>query len=424
VRPFLREALTSLGAPPASPQRLRLTFVLQLLLGVTLVLGPTAWMYLTAEMFASRDAVGFVVWRVWMPCAVLFALLSAAGAAIRPGPPGGAAHRVQRVLLVGTIALGLATNQVSTWVFGTLSSPAAGIVVVLVSIYRVFVDYTSGLAVALLGAAGFLLIGLLEKYGILPAEPLTTHPGAHPSYHYSEVANSMLQGALAMVFLCFIAVNYGVNQAVKLHAYITNAVLRRYLPPELVDRAARGEFDVEGPPERLVVTVMFTDLVGFTTMSERLGAEGVGELLNRYLAGVANLAHAHGATVDKFVGDAVMVVFGAPAPLEPAEQARRAVDLARAVHAFVPTLDGLQARTGINTGEVVSGNFGSAVRSDYTVVGPPVNVAARLEAKAGPGRILMGDATARLLQGIELEDAGQLTLRGVSEPVQAWRLAS
>jgi class 3 adenylate cyclase len=394
------------------------------LLGVTLILLPTGLMYTTSPMFASGSAVGFAVWRVWLPCAILFAVLSAAGAAIPLGPPGGVAHRAQRALLVGTIAVALGTNQVSTWVFGTLASPSVGMVVVMVSIYRVFVDYTSGVVVAVLGCAGFVLVGLLEVHGVLPAEPLTTHPGAHPAYHHSEVGRAMLQGGTAAMFLCFVAVNYGVNQAVKLHAYITNAVLRRYLPPELVERASRGEFDVEGPPERLVVTVMFTDLVGFTAMSERLGAEAVGGLLNRYLAGVADLAHAHGATVDKFVGDAVMIVFGAPAPIEPAEQARRAVDLARAVHAFVPTLSGLQARTGINTGEVVSGNFGSAARSDYTVVGPAVNVAARLEAQAGPGRVLIGDATARLLHGIELQDAGQLTLRGVSAPVHAWRLAS
>src|SRR5262245_16194731 len=157
MRQFLREAFTALGAPPASPKRLRLTFALQLLLGVTLVLYPTGRMYTTSPMFASGNAVEFAVWRGWLPCGALFAVLSAAGVAIRPGPPGGVAHRAQRVLLLGTLAAGVATNQVSNWVFGTLASPTAGMVVVLVSIYRVFVDYASGLAVAVLGCVSFVL---------------------------------------------------------------------------------------------------------------------------------------------------------------------------------------------------------------------------------------------------------------------------
>ncbi|MEZ4297792.1 MAG: adenylate/guanylate cyclase domain-containing protein [Polyangiaceae bacterium] len=402
---------------------MRLAFLMQVVLGSTVVLAPMAWMYGTADVFRGSSALGFAVWRLWFPFATVFVLVSAAGYAIRPGPRDGAAHKAQRALLLLTIVLGVCTNQVSMWIFGTLSSPAAGTIVILVSVYRVFVDYRSGVQVAVLAAAGFLVVGLLEAKGVLPAEPLAIHQGESPAYRLPLATNAMLQGGLGLIFLCFMAVNYGVNQSVKLHAYITNMVLRRYLPPELVDKASRGELDVERPPERTVVTVMFTDLVGFTAMSERLGAEGVGELLNRYLAGVAKLGHEHGATVDKFVGDAVMIVFGAPAPLPAKEQASRAVALAKAVHAFVPTLDGLSARTGINTGEAISGNFGSEIRSDYTVIGPAVNVAARLEGKAGPGRIILGESTAKLLEGVELEDVGELELKGVSAPVRAYRIA-
>jgi adenylate cyclase len=237
----------------------------------------------------------------------------------------------------------------------------------------------------------------------------------------------LVQLACGAALLTFLAANYGVNQALKLHRYITESVLRRYLPPALVERAARGELRLDAEPERRVVTVMFTDLVGFTALSERLGPDAVGKLLNRFLTEMSKLAHAHGATVDKFVGDAVMVVFGTPDALDPAEQARRCVALAQQMQASLATMTGdvtLATRTGINTGEAVVGNFGSAARSDYTVIGPAVNVAARLEAASKPGRILIGAETARLLAGsVPLEQTGPLTLKGVSAPVTAHYVA-
>jgi adenylate cyclase len=122
-----------------------------------------------------------------------------------------------------------------------------------------------------------------------------------------------------------------------------------------------------------------------------------------------------------------MIVFGAPDPLPPAEQARRCVALARDLQARLPELGEelrLSARTGINTGDAVVGNFGSLSRSDYTVIGPAVNVGARLETASKPGRILIGETTAKLLEGVvPLEPAGELHLKGVAEPVRAFFVA-
>ena len=126
------------------------------------------------------------------------------------------------------------------------------------------------------------------------------------------------------------------------------------------------------------------------------------------------------------VGDCVMIVFGAPESLEPREQAERCVALAVAIHERGRALEmehPLQARTGINTGEAVVGNFGSRARSDYTVLGPAVNIAARLESASAPGRVLLGEETARLLgDQAALEDAGSIQLKGVREPVNAYFL--
>ena len=123
-----------------------------------------------------------------------------------------------------------------------------------------------------------------------------------------------------------------------------------------------------------------------------------------------------------------MVVFGVPVACSPEEQARRCVALAQAIHARVQQMGSeyaLQARTGINTGEAVVGNFGSASRSDYTVLGHAVNVAARLEASSKPDRILIGPDTMKLLDDtVALESAGDLSLKGVATPVRAWFVAA
>ena len=175
-------------------------------------------------------------------------------------------------------------------------------------------------------------------------------------------------------------------------------------------------------------SVLFTDVVGFTALSEQLGAARVGEVLNAYLTRVAEVAHAHGATIDKFVGDAAMLVYGAPEHLAPEEQARRAVELARALIATTDALGGdprLQIRVGIHTGEAVVGSFGSPHRSDYTVIGPAVNLASRLESACSPGRILVSADTAALLGEEAIEgEVGPLRLKGIGEPVTAYFVPS
>ena len=116
-----------------------------------------------------------------------------------------------------------------------------------------------------------------------------------------------------------------------------------------------------------------------------------------------------------------------PEHLDPKEQAKRAVALAKEIHREIPMRyqdHKLRARTGINTGEVVAGNFGSERRSDYTVIGPAVNIAARLESKSKDGRILIGPTTAELLENsVTLETIGKIKLKGVSEPIEAYFVA-
>ncbi len=174
------------------------------------------------------------------------------------------------------------------------------------------------------------------------------------------------------------------------------------------------------PPqaERRLVSVLFADLVGFTTSSESRDAEDTRELLSRYFDTARTVIERYGGTVEKFIGDAVMAVWGAPVANE--DDAERAVRAGLELVSAVPTLDlGLQARAGVLTGEaaVTLGAEGQGM-----VAGDLVNTASRIQSAADPGTVLAGDATKRATEAaIVYDEAGLHTVKGKTEPLQLWR---
>jgi class 3 adenylate cyclase/tetratricopeptide (TPR) repeat protein len=166
---------------------------------------------------------------------------------------------------------------------------------------------------------------------------------------------------------------------------------------------------------RKVVTILFCDLTGSTAIGDRTDPEPLRALMNRYYDGARIVLERHGGTVEKFVGDAVMAVFGIPLSSEDdaLRAVRAAVELLEGVHAL-----GLEARVGVNTGEVVSGE------GDTLVTGDAVNVTARLEQAAGAGSILLGEETVRLVRDAVVTEPVELVLKGKPEPVIAHRLLS
>lgn len=186
--------------------------------------------------------------------------------------------------------------------------------------------------------------------------------------------------------------------------------------------AARAAAPIE--PRRLrTATILFADVRGFTSYAERVPAEEAASRLDELLACLIEAVHAEGGAINKFIGDGAMAVFGAPLPhAEPAAAAARAALRARAA---VERLGGLRFGFGINTGLVAAGCLGTRASSEYGVIGPPVNVAARLEEAAGPGQILVGSAAAALLDGRFVLSAEQdLRLDGIRSPVRASELFS
>ena len=167
--------------------------------------------------------------------------------------------------------------------------------------------------------------------------------------------------------------------------------------------------------QRKVVTVLFCDLVGSTALGESSDPEVVRARLTRTFEDLRAILERHGGTVEKFVGDAVMAVFGIPISHE--DDALRAVRAASEMLEAV-TAHGLEARIGVNTGEVVVGAEGRTL-----VTGDAVNVAARLEQAAPAGQILIGSETCLLVRGAaDVEPVEPLLLKGKSAPVEVFRL--
>ena len=190
-----------------------------------------------------------------------------------------------------------------------------------------------------------------------------------------------------------------------------------------------GRLDPTASMQEQLCTILFADLVGFTALAEQRSPTEVKKLLDDYLGYMMEiLVDKHGGTLDKFLGDGIMALFGAPFSRGPAEDARAAVgaalemrDTLDLLRRMRPDFKQVKVRIGINSGRVVAGMIGTPRRSEYSVIGDAVNVASRLEAAATPGMILIGDATYQVVRSsFECEFAGEKLLKNRESTVKAW----
>ncbi|HYB42513.1 MAG TPA: adenylate/guanylate cyclase domain-containing protein, partial [Candidatus Methylomirabilis sp.] len=196
-----------------------------------------------------------------------------------------------------------------------------------------------------------------------------------------------------------------------------------YTPRHLAEKILTSRAALEG--ERKPVTVLFCDLISSTALAERLGPDAMHTVLNGFFERALGQVHRYEGTINQFLGDGFMALFGAPIAHE--DHARRAVLAAvgiRRALAERPVVLGagepvpLVVRMGLHSGFVVVGAIGDNLRMDYTAVGDTTNLAARLQQMAAPGGILISDATARLVEGyVHLESRGGVEIRGKSERV-------
>ena len=198
-----------------------------------------------------------------------------------------------------------------------------------------------------------------------------------------------------------------------------------YTPKHLAEKILTSRSALEG--ERKQVTVLFCDITNSTALAARIGEEPMHELLSRFFELALEAVHRYEGTVNQFLGDGFMALFGAPVAHE--DHARRAALAALEIRGAVagqvelPSGEKLSVRMGLNTGPVVVGSIGDNLRMDYTAVGDTTNLAARLQQHAEPGSILVSEAVAELVRGyVKLEAIPPLSLKGKDEPVRAHRL--
>jgi class 3 adenylate cyclase/CHASE3 domain sensor protein len=206
--------------------------------------------------------------------------------------------------------------------------------------------------------------------------------------------------------------------------------LRRYVAPQVADAILMGEESVGFTSVRRNLSILYSDIRGFTEMAERMEPEEFVDGLNEYFSVMTDIVFANGGTLDKYLGDGILAFFGDPIPFE--DHAERAVATAFQMREKVEELrstwmrleEELSIGIGISTGYVTVGNIGSATRTDYTVIGSHVNVAARLATNADPGQILATERTFALVRAnVDGESVEDLTLKGVQRPFRIYSLA-
>ena len=208
--------------------------------------------------------------------------------------------------------------------------------------------------------------------------------------------------------------------------------LSKYLSPQICEQIFSDiEFDTGTGRKKL--TIFFSDIVKFTDITDTTEPERLASIVNAYLSEMSSIALEYGGTIDKFIGDAILVFFGDPDTKGDVEDALSAIEMSIRMQKRVNELqktwkklglaDGLMVRMGISTGFCTVGNFGSDLRLDYTVLGSPVNLAARLQGMANPGEIIIDENTQNLIsQDVDLEKYETFTPKGFVRAINTFKV--
>ncbi|MEE2775089.1 MAG: adenylate/guanylate cyclase domain-containing protein [Pseudomonadota bacterium] len=209
--------------------------------------------------------------------------------------------------------------------------------------------------------------------------------------------------------------------------------LAKYLSPQIYTSIFEEKDSLDSSHKRKNLTIFFSDIVKFTDITDSMEPERLASVVNSYLSEMSSIALEFGGTIDKFIGDAILVFFGDPDSKGDVEDALRCVEMAIRMQGRVQELekswrkqglpDGLSVRMGISTGFCTVGNFGSDLRLDYTVLGSPVNLAARLQGMAEPGQILVDSNTQNLVSTeLRLIQGKTVTPKGFSRAIETYRV--
>jgi len=207
--------------------------------------------------------------------------------------------------------------------------------------------------------------------------------------------------------------------------------LQRFHSPQVIEMILKGgeeTIDVIMEPKELTATILFIDIVGFTHLSETMPPREINIILNRYFSRMTDIVFSYDGTLDKYIGDGLMAVFGAPMEKDDdAERATRAaLEIRRQLTSMMRNTEKekrFDIRIGLNTGRVVAGNIGSPKRMEYTVIGDPVNIASRLESIAKPNQIIIGEETCKLVKDtFKINKIGTRKVKGKSAEIMVYEV--
>jgi class 3 adenylate cyclase/DNA-binding response OmpR family regulator len=264
---------------------------------------------------------------------------------------------------------------------------------------------------------GTRVVGVLSVENVsAAAQPFTTNDGAMLSalgdYAAIAIENARIYAAL--------------EDATTHEAELMRNAFERYVAPSVVERVLANPEMLALGGRRREITVVFADVRGFTTYSEQADPEDVVAMLNEYFRIATDIIFSREGTLDKFLGDAVMAIFNAPADQE--DHAYRAVDAAMALQRAIAERnassgEGLTFGMGVHLGDAVVGNVGTNKAMNYTAIGDTVNVAKRLQERAQPGQVLISaEVYERLGHTVEAKAIGEMAVKGRHQPVKVYEL--
>ena len=245
--------------------------------------------------------------------------------------------------------------------------------------------------------------------------------------HDLQIDAAFLFAELLMIFVATVAAKYVVEERGK---KFIRSTFSKYLAPTVVDQMLEDPSKLRLGGETRRLTIMMSDLRGFTAMAERMKPAEVLTVLNHYLGTMADIIMEHDGTIDEFIGDAILVIFGAP--IEGKDDARRAVACSIAMQRAMKGINEHNARLGLpklemgiglNTGEVIVGNIGSQKHIKYGVVGSHVNLTARIESNTVGGQVLISGTTLELAgSDVKVGDKQMIVAKGFPEPIPAFEV--
>ena len=329
------------------------------------------------------------------------------------------AHEVIVFLL---LVIGLNFIWVQSTMYGTFygTVPLAGLSFALIPlVVRLRTGVTALLAVILCGLpAALQIIGILDgKVRLVDSWPYV----------------AILLTQVPLVIFASAQNERGMRKqfAAQRQLQVTQYLLRRYAPGAVAERIESGDAKAVGNPQRLRVTAMSSDVVGFTVLADRIDPESLSHIINEYMSTMSDVIESQHGVVTEFAGDGLTAIFGAPEQQEPADQVRHALAAARAMHHRLAELNQswfhlgiehpLNVRIGINTGMLSVGTFGSDGRATYTAIGLQMNVAARIQGQCEPGTTLLSSASWHLIKDtVDCDPLGEVTVKGVHFPISIY----